>query len=262
MELFKIGFLSVRLIDIIDISLVTFMFFRLYELLRGSLAIRILFALLSVFLLWKLVDVLGMVLLKSILDQFLGVGAIALIVIFAAEIRRFLVLLGRNSFIARAWGQMVNTQASNFSYHELVRAVEELERQGLGALIVVSGTESLERIKETGDPIGAGLAECLLISIFLKDSPLHDGAVVVDKNMVAAARCVLPLSTKQDLPPELGLRHRSALGMSENSDALIIIVSEERKEISIAKEGVLRRDIDPITLESALRRHFDPSFKA
>ena len=101
-----------------------------------------------------------------------------------------------------------------------------------------------------------------MISIFLKDSPLHDGAVVVDKNMVAAARCVLPLSTKQDLPPELGLRHRSALGMSENSDALIIIVSEERKEISIAKEGVLRRDIDPITLESALRRHFDPSFKA
>ena len=257
MELFKIGFISIRLIDIIDVSVVTFLFYRLYELLRGSIAIRILFALLSVFLLWKLVDLLEMVLLKSILDQFLGVGAIALIVIFAAEIRRFLVLLGRNTFLSRAWGQIFSTQASSFPYHELVRAVEGLAQQGLGALIVVGGQENLDRFKETGDPIGAGIAERLLLSIFLKDSPLHDGAVLIDKGQVAAARCVLPLSTQPDLPPELGLRHRSALGMSESSDALIIIVSEERREISIAKEGRLRRNIDPISLEAALRKHFE-----
>lgn len=259
MELFKIGFLSVRLIDIIDISVVTFLFYRLYELLRGSIAVRILFALLAVFLLWKFVDLLEMVLLKSILDQFLGVGAIALIVIFAAEIRRFLVLLGRNTILSRVWGQIFSNQVSTFPFHELVRAVEGLEQQGLGALIVVAGQENLDRFKETGDPIGAGVAERLFLSIFLKDSPLHDGAVIIDKGLVAAARCVLPLSTKPDLPPELGLRHRSALGMSEASDALVIIVSEERQEISIAKEGILQRDIDPISLEAALRKHFESS---
>jgi diadenylate cyclase len=260
MELFKLGFITIRLVDIIDISVVTLLFYKLYDLLRGSLAIRILFALLTVFLFWKLVDLLEMVLLKSILDEFLGVGAIALIVIFSTEIRRFLVILGRNTLLSRAWVQVFAGQSSNFAYHELVRGVEDMAKSGLGALIVVAGEENLERIKETGDPIGAALAGRMLLSIFLKDSPLHDGAVLIEKNAIAAARCVLPLSIKPDLPPELGLRHRSALGMSETSDALIIIVSEERQEISLAKEGVLRRNIDPITLEAALRHHLDPSF--
>ena len=262
MELFNIGFITIRLVDIIDISVVTYLFYKLYDLLRGSIAVRILVALVTVFLFWKVVDLLEMVLLKSILDEFLGVGAIALIVIFAAEIRRFLVILGRNTLLYRAWGQVFPNQAGTFSYHELVRGVEDLAKNGLGALIIVAGAENLERIKETGDPIGAALAGRMLVSIFLKESPLHDGAVVIEKNTIAAARCVLPLSTKPDLPPELGLRHRSALGMSEVSDALVIIVSEERQEISLAKEGKLRRNIDPITLEAALRAHLDPSFKS
>lgn len=128
MELFKLGFITIRLVDIIDISVVTLLFYKLYDLLRGSLAIRILFALLTVFLFWKLVDLLEMVLLKSILDEFLGVGAIALIVIFSAEIRRFLVILGRNTLLSRAWGQVFAGQSSNFAYHELVRGVEDMAK--------------------------------------------------------------------------------------------------------------------------------------
>lgn len=259
MELFKIGFITVRLIDIIDISVVTFIFYRLYSLVKDSIALRIVFALALVFLFWKLVDLLDMVLLKSILDQIIGVGAIALIVIFSAEIRRFLVALGRNSFISRTWEQFFTKAETQHSYEELVAGIEEIAKAGLGALIVVTGQDALDRIKETGDPIMAEVSERLLYSIFLKDGPLHDGAVVIHQNRIAAARCILPLSTKADLPPELGLRHRAGLGLSETCDALVIVISEERNEVSFVKEGHLQRDVDVITLENALREHFNPS---
>ncbi len=259
MELFKIGFITVRLLDLIDISVVTFIFYRLYHLLRNSIALRIMFALTLVFVFWKLVDLLDMVLLKSILDQIIGVGAIALIVIFAAEIRRFLVVLGRNSFISRAWEQFFTKAETQHSYEELVAGIEQIAKAGLGALIVITGQDGLERFKETGDPIGAEVSERLLYSIFLKDGPLHDGAVIIDHNKIAAARCILPLSANPDLPPELGLRHRSGLGLSEGTDALVIVISEERREVSIVKEGKLRRNVDVITLEGALRDHFNPN---
>lgn len=257
MELFKIGFVAVRLVDIIDISVVTFLFYKLYELLRGSLALRIIMAIGSVFLLWKLVDLMNMVLLKSILDEFLGVGAIALIIIFASEIRRFLLLIAKNTILARAWQQLSNTpEIKNFSINEVVDAVEEIKKSELGALIIMTGNDPLEAIKETGDLIGAPVSERLLYSFFLKDSPLHDGAVIISQNQIAAARCVLPLSRRSNLPAELGLRHRAALGISEASDAVVLIVSEERAEISIASHGELQRNVDLITLEGTIREHF------
>jgi diadenylate cyclase len=259
MELFKFGFVTVRLIDIIDVSVVTFILYRSYLLLRNSIAMRIGFALTLVFLFWKLVDLLDMVLLKSILDQIIGVGAIALIVIFSAEIRRFLVVLGRNSFISKAWEQFFTKDETQHSYLELVAGIEEIAKAKLGALIVITGQDALDRFKETGDAIGAEVSERLLYSIFLKDGPLHDGAVIIDNNKIAAARCILPLSTNPSLPPELGLRHRSGLGLTESTDALVIVISEERQEISIVKEGLLKRKVDVITLENALREHFNPT---
>lgn len=259
MELFNVGFLTVRLIDVIDISLVTYLFYKLYHLLKGSIAFRIMFAIGVVFFVWKLVDLLDMVLLKTILDQVIGVGAIALIVIFAAEIRRFLVMLGRNSIIAKAWEQFFTKAETQHSYEELVKGIEEIAKAGLGALIVVTGGDSLDRIKETGDPIGAEVSERLLYSIFLKDGPLHDGAVIIDHNRIAAARCILPLSHNSALPPELGLRHRAGLGLAEGTDALVIVVSEERGEVSLVKEGKFQRDVDVITLEGELRAHFNPN---
>ncbi len=260
MELFKVGFVTIRLVDIIDVSVVTFLFYKLYELLRGSLAFRIFLALGFVFLIWKLVDLLDMLLLKSILDEFLGVGAIALIVIFSSEIRRFLLLIGKNSIISKAWQQLfMNTASAGFAYNDLINAIEEIKRAKLGALIVLAGGESLEAIKETGDLIGAAVSERVLHSFFLKDSPLHDGAVIIENNQIAAARCVLPISKSTSLPPELGLRHRAAMGISEISDVLVLVVSEERQEISIVTQGKIDRNVDLITLEGTIRRHLDRS---
>ncbi|MFM2376239.1 MAG: hypothetical protein RLZZ165_1336 [Bacteroidota bacterium] len=258
MELFSIGFLTVRLVDLFDISVVTVLFYQLYHLLKGSIAMRILIAIMVVFFMGKLVDLLDMVVLRTILDQFIGVGAIAMIVIFSAEIRRFLILLGRNSIIAKAWEQFFNKAETQHSYQELVKGIEEIAKAGFGALIVITGADPLDHIKETGDPIGAEVSERLLFSIFLKDGPLHDGAVVIDHNRIAAARCILPVSQSNKLAPELGLRHRAGLGLAEASDALVIVVSEERNEVSIVKEGHLSRDVDVITLEGALRDHFNP----
>ncbi len=257
MELFKIGFITVRLVDIIDISVVTFLFYKLYELLRGSIALRIILAILFVFVGWKVVDLLDMVLLRSILDEFLGVGALALIIIFSAEIRRFLLLISKNTLISRALSQLfVSTREAEFSYDELIDGIVEIKRAKLGALIVLTGDDHLESIRETGDLIGAPVSERVLHSFFLHDSPLHDGAVIIDNYEIAAARCVLPLSREKNLPPELGLRHRAALGISEASDCLVIVVSEERQEISIARQAQLERNVDLITLESAIRAHY------
>lgn len=257
MELFKIGFITIRLVDIIDISVVTFLFYRLYDLLRGSIALRIILALLLVFVGWKVVDLLDMVLLRSILDEFLGVGALALIIIFSSEIRRFLLLIGKNTIVSRALNQLfVSAQETDFSYDDLVDAVQEIKRSELGALIVLTGQDHLESIRETGDLIGAPVSERVLHSFFLKDSPLHDGAVIIDSYEIAAARCVLPLSRDKNLPPELGLRHRAALGVTEGSDCLVIVVSEERQEISIVKQSKIQRDVDLITLEGAIRKHY------
>ena len=257
MELFKLGFITVRLVDLIDISVVTFLFFKLYELLRGSLALRITIAIGFVFLMWKVVELLDMLLLKSILDEFLGVGALALIIIFSTEIRRFLLILGKNTILSRAWQQLfAPTEAGAFDYDDLIDAVEEIKKAELGALIVLTGQDHLESIRETGDLIGAPVSERVLYSFFLKDSPLHDGAVIIDNNVIAAARCVLPLSRSTKLPPELGLRHRAAVGVSEASDALVIIVSEERQEISLVKQGVIQRNVDLISLESGIRKHY------
>lgn len=255
MELFKIGFVTIRLVDIIDISIVTFLFYKLYNLLRGSIAFRIVTAILAVFLFWKLVDLLDLVLLKSILDPFLGVGALALIVLFASEIRRFLVIFAKNTFLDRLLQQVkvFAPSSTGEEINEIVNSIEDIKKAGLGALVVLTDTDRLIRYQETGDKLDAQLSSRLLSSIFTTTSPLHDGAVIISDHRIAAARCILPVSQNQTLPAELGLRHRAALGLAEVSHALVIVVSEERQEISIAHEGQLFRNLDLISLESRIR---------
>jgi diadenylate cyclase len=257
MELFKIGFLSVRLVDVIDISIVTFLFYKLYEVLRGSLAIRILGAILVVFLIWKIVDLFQLVLLKSILDQFLGVGALALIILFAGEIRRFLSIFGRNTMLVKVFRGEAYNELYRPSMERIERGVEDIQNGKMGALIVITGSDSLERIQETGDRIGAEISGRLLCSIFASGSPMHDGAVIIDNNLIAAARCVLPVSEDPNIPPELGLRHRSAIGLAEVSDAFIIVVSEERGEISVARDGKLHRNLNFKGMEAMLLEHYN-----
>jgi uncharacterized protein (TIGR00159 family) len=257
MELFKIGFVSVRLVDIIDISIVTILLYKLFEVIRGTVAVRIIVVLISIFLVWKLVDLLDLVLLKSILDQvFLGLGAVALVIIFASEIRRFLAEISRNTLLDRLFTQAGPRVVAGITYREVVDAVKYICERGDGALIVIVGRNLLEAIQNTGDRLNADVSARLIESIFQKYSPLHDGGMIIQDNKIVAARCILPIHDKPDLPPHLGMRHRAAIGVTEISDALAIAVSEERQEISIAYMGKLSSNLNYTELDEIISSHF------
>ncbi len=256
MELFKIGFVTVRLVDLIDIGLVAFLLFRLYENIRGTLAIRIAGLIVVTLILWRVVDYLDFRLLKTILDRFLGLGAIALVVIFAPEIRKFLSALAKNTLIDRLVRQASARTESEVIYREVVSALKEIRATGNGALIVLVGDNPLNDIMDTGDRLDADISSRLIYTIFQKESPMHDGAMLLLNNKIAAVRCILPLSQSSRLDPELGMRHRAAMGIAEISDAMVIIVSEERRELSLAFKGKLSRNVDYADVDDAIKMHF------
>lgn len=257
MGLFDIGFVTVRLVDLLDILLVTILFYKLYQSLRGRMAVRIIGIVLGIFLTWKIVALLEFKLLKSILDQFLGLGAIAVIIIFAPEIRNFLTNVGKNTFLDRLLSQGARgNSVEEESVRELVESLKSIKATGNGALIVLTGGDSLKDLEETGDLLDANISSRLIYTIFQKESPLHDGAMIINGNKIIAVRTILPISKRGDLDAALGLRHRSAIGVSEKTDALVIVASEERREISLAKNGQLERGVDFQALEDAIKNHF------
>lgn len=251
MKLFDIGFLSLRLLDVIDIVLVAFLIYGLFKIVKGSIALNIFAGFLSVYTFWFIVRALNMRLLSTILGQFIGVGAIALLVVFQQEIRRFLLLIGKNRMVItspNSWKQVMpwnwrSAQYHEINFEELARACKRLSATLTGAIIVVARTSELRFFASTGVPIEGELSSKLLESIFMKKSPLHDGAVVLVKNKIKAASCILPVSEATDLPAEFGLRHRSALGISEQTDAFVLIVSEETGRISVASKGEVTADL-------------------
>jgi len=262
MEIFKIGFLSVRLLDVIDILIVAFLLYKVYELLKGGVAINIFIGLLSIYVLWWLcVRILEMQLLGSILGQFVGVGVIALIIVFQQEVRRFLVLLGTSNIFTgsriprpfRKWS--IQTVASTETDpRPVVKACVNMSKSGTGALIVVQRNTDLRFYASTGDQMNATVSKRLIESIFFKNSPMHDGAIIIHNNIIVAARCVLPVTDNPDIPGNYGMRHRAALGISEQSDALAIVVSEETGSISVAAAGDLRANLNQDDLQEILSR--------
>lgn len=256
MELFNVGFVTVRLVDLLDITVVSVLFYKLYQNLRGRLAIRVISVVISIFILWKVVALLDFRLLGTILDEFLGLGAIAVVIIFAPEIRTFLSAISKNTLLDRIIRQVSVGTESDAAYREVVDALKSLRATGNGALIIFTGSDPLLDIQETGDRLDAIIAARLIYTIFQKESPLHDGAMILHDNKIAAVRCILPISKTSDLDPELGLRHRSALGISEISDSLAIVVSEERRELSLALHGDLRRNVDYQEIEEAIKAHY------
>ncbi|MEM6262168.1 MAG: diadenylate cyclase CdaA [Bacteroidota bacterium] len=256
MELFKIGFVPVRLVDLLDVAVVTFLLYKLYEILRGSLALRVLSVVMVIFLMWRLVDLLGFVLLKSILDEFLGLGAVVLVIIFAPEIRKFLTAISKNTLFDRIIRQVSARVDSTIVYQEISDALKDLRADGDGALIVFTGANPLTEIQATGDQLNADISARLIFTIFQKASPLHDGAMIIAQNKIAAVRCILPISRDTRIPAELGMRHRAAIGLTEVSDAMVLVVSEERREISIAHNGKLSRNLDFTEVEEAIKQHF------
>jgi uncharacterized protein (TIGR00159 family) len=226
----------------IDIALVAALLYQVYKLLKGSVAIKIFLGFLSLYLIYLLVQAVRMELLTIILGQFMGVGVIAAIIIFAPEFRKFLLILGRSSIFSDDnvlkdvlffWRKKEN---SGFNISPIIDAAKVLAGSNTGALIVISSTVELKFYAESGDILDAELSKRLLISIFNKHSPLHDGAVIIHKGKIKAARCILPV-TEREVPAQFGLRHRAGIGMSEATDALILVISEETGQISMAKNG-------------------------
>jgi uncharacterized protein (TIGR00159 family) len=264
MELFHIGFLSVRLLDLLDILIVSFLLYKAYQLLKGGTAINIFIGIVSMYMLWFLfVKIFEMQLLGAILGQFMSVGVLALIIVFQQEVRRFLVILGSSSFTGKdsftrkilPWNWK-EEQITTADLIPVIKACESMSNSKTGAILVLSRTTDLKFFENSGDAMDADLSKRLLESIFFKNSPLHDGAAIIRNNKIKAARCVLPVTDNNDLPAHLGMRHRAALGITEQSDAISIIVSEETGNISVAKNGVLENNLSVHDLELYLQREY------
>lgn len=255
---------GMRLIDLIDIVLVALLMFELYNLVKGTGAINIFIGIVAVFLLHKVVNALEMSLLSEILGAFISVGFIALIVVFQPEIRQFLLMLGTPSFMAGKqrrflfWRLPVSGNET-MDIDPLIHSCQRMANTATGALIVIARRNELAEYIRTGECIDARISDQLIETIFVKNSPLHDGAAIVLNNKIMAARCILPVSGTNKISVTLGLRHRAALGITEKTDAIAIIVSEETGEISYCMGGTLVTNVKPFQLKNFLEKEFIPA---
>lgn len=239
MELFD--FTEIGIIDVIDVLLVAFLMYYIYRLVKGTVAINIFIGIAILYGIWKITDALQMKLFSMILGGFLGVGIIALIIVFQQEVRKFLLMLGSTNFSARKrffkrlkWFEEHQT---NTNIDAIVDACVKMGKTKTGALIVIKRNNNLEFVKSSGDNMYAQVNLPIIESIFYKNSPLHDGAMLIEDNMITATRVILPVSNQKNIPLRFGLRHRAALGISEKTDAVCLVVSEENGQISYVKEG-------------------------
>ncbi|MDB4582596.1 diadenylate cyclase CdaA [Draconibacterium sp.] len=260
-------FITIRFLDILDIILVAFLLYQLYRLIKGTVAFNIVIGLFSLYLFWLVVRALNMELLGSIMGQFIGVGVLALIVVFHPEIRRFLVFIGTNYNVNRVlsldklFGSGKAKTINHQQIDSLVDACVSMGKSKTGALIVIAGNSELSEQIRSGERLNAKISSALIRTIFFKNSPLHDGAIIINGNRIAAAGCILPL-TQKELDKALGLRHRAAVGMTENSDAVTIVVSEERGSISVAHKGEIKRRISKETLTEILEENIHTEDKS
>jgi len=256
------AFIHIRLLDVIDIFLVAILFYQLYLLIRGTVAYSITLGIAAIYIFWWAVRAMQMELLSTILGSVLGVGVIALLIVFQQEIRRFLIFIGSryvegNRISVEKILNLRFESKPQVKIRSIMKAIMQFSLEKTGALIVIRKKSNLDMYAETGDVLNAETSSRLFVSIFNKTSPLHDGAVIVDGDKVKAARVILPVTDKMDLPPEYGLRHRAGLGISEVTDSLVVIVSEETGQISIAENGILQKNIPSRVLRLKLEEDFD-----
>lgn len=258
---FNVGFLEIDWVDFIDILLVTILIAQVYKLMRGSIAIRVFFGFLSLYLIYLFVNAVEMELLSSILGQFMGVGVLAVIVLFQQEIRKFLFLVGRTaafqegSFMKNFRSIFKMESVSKTDMMPIIDAVKTLTASKTGALVVLSKDSALKFYVESGDRMDAIISKRLLIAIFNKESPMHDGAVIIHQGKILAARCILPVTEKNDLPAHFGLRHRAAIGMTESTDTLVIVVSEETGQISTVRNARISSNLTSLKLHTTINAY-------
>lgn len=255
------GLFSIRIVDIIDILLFAILLFEIYNLVKGTAAIRIFIGFIAVYVIWKIVKTLQMQLLTEIFGQFISVGVIALIVVFQPEIRQFLLMIGNMRIIRNPskrflfWKFKIDNPV-DLNIDKIVKACQKMAETRTGALIVITRRNELRQYVDTGQPVDARITEVLLETIFFKNGPLHDGAVIITGNNIRAARCIMPVSGDSTIPTYYGLRHRAAVGITEKSDAVAIVVSEERGDIAYSVEGKLYPSVAPAQLATFLENLF------
>lgn len=265
------GFIKITLVDIIDILMVATIMYYIYKLIRGTNATSILTGIVLIYFSWVVARALNMELMSGILGDVVSVGLIALIVIFQAEIRKFLQSIGdrgqqsgplnmlRKLLFPKQTAKHVDIEAS---INPIVKACGDMSATLTGALIVIKQAGSLDDVVASGVEVDAKISDSLVRNIFFKNSPLHDGAMVIENGRIRAAKCVLP-STKSEVPLSFGMRHRAAMGLCEESDAIVIVVSEETGGISVAHNGKIRRGLSAIELKAELIRlnheHIQPT---
>ncbi|WP_046746038.1 diadenylate cyclase CdaA [Kordia zhangzhouensis] len=245
-----IDFLNFDLLDFIEIILVAVLLYYIYKLVKGTAAINIFIGIVIIFIIWKVTEALDMKVLSNIFGGFINVGIIALFIVFQQEIRKFLLMIGSTNFATKRrfikhfkfLKQDVNTETD---IEAIVKACTKMSASKTGAIIVIERNNSLDFVKDSGDKMGMDVNVPTLESIFFKNSPLHDGAVIIQGNRVTATRVILPVSKETMIPQRFGLRHRAAVGITEKTDALVLVVSEETGQISYIRDGefVLYEDI-------------------
>ncbi|MBD8387547.1 diadenylate cyclase CdaA [Dysgonomonas sp. BGC7] len=242
--------------DIIDILLVATVMYQLYRIVSKSGTGAIFNGVLAFIILWILISqVLQMRLMGAILDKFVNIGLFVLIIIFQDEIRRFLISLGSNRtfrYFSRLFRSKGVSEVHDSSITSMVLACMNLAKTYTGALIVIQQEMSLNQFADTGEKLDADISTRLIENIFFKNTPLHDGAMIISGNRIKAAGCILPISQNQDIPKSFGLRHRAALGISQETDAKVIVISEERGKISFVDEGRIEANITPEKLQEFL----------
>jgi len=255
MLLLFVDFLKIGISDIVDIVSVAVLFYVLYRLIRGSAALNIFVGLLIIYLMWKLVVLFRMELLSELLGQFISVGIIALVIVFQPEIRQFLLFIGSKNPLKKSnfhlWKE--KTQYSNIPQINIItKACARMSVSFTGALIVITKDHNLDEYIQTGELINARTSRELIETIFFKNTPLHDGALIISHKTMMAARCILPVSRKESIPTDMGLRHRSAIGITEQTDCVAIVVSEQTGQISYCSEGNITRNVSPEELKAFL----------
>ncbi|MGD0339414.1 MAG: diadenylate cyclase CdaA [Bacteroidota bacterium] len=249
MELFRIGFLTITIIDVVDVLLVAILIYRLYVVMQGTIAVQIFIGLIVLVALSFVAQLFNLRAMTWLLSTVRDIWVIAFVVLFQPELRRFLTIVGRSPLV-RMFVRLDVTETID----DIVAAVVELSRKKIGALIVITRATGIRMVIETGIPLQAKVSKQLLISIFNPKSPLHDGAVIIKDRIVEAAHCTLPLSTKtQHDGMVLGMRHLAAIGVTEQADVTVVVVSEETGTISIADNGILVRGLTQESLGQKLR---------
>lgn len=252
-------FIKLGFFDILDILIVALIFYEIYRLVKGTAAINIFAGIFTFYLAWLLVQALNMELVSSILGQFIGMGVIALLIVFQQEVRRFLLLVGSRYNLQNIFNLeklFVKPGIEETVSDAVVEACVHFSATKTGALIVFQQNTELYNYAQTGVLLKSKVTDELIENIFFKNTPLHDGAVIINENKILSARCILPVSDRRDIPGSMGLRHRAALGLSAVSDAYVVVVSEETGNITFFKDGNYKVRVSPEELKKFLSNDF------